>query len=289
MSGEVETQAHAAGAPSKWFSDWSHQKHARSFDRRSSLGVSDLLKNYESFNDVSLLREWYPSGTEGKLLEMGCATGEFYRYLKYRYPSLTYAGVDISPVALDRARSKYPQAQFCLGDPAKTLQENLTAWGKGLGWKIVYSKDVMHHQVDPWGFLVGLLRSAEETLILRTRTRDSGKTELDPERSCQYHYDGWMPYLVLNLEELIERIRGQRPKAQIQIYRNHMVLGGRENRYLPRECYLPETGTAETAVGVSLRGKQPGSVRIEDRRDMVFSSRWRGGLANVVRRLRGKV
>jgi hypothetical protein len=46
-----------------------------------------------------------------------------------------------------------------------------------------------------------------------------------------------------------------------------MVLGGKHNRYLPKECYLDQTGTAETSVRVSLLGRNPGSVRIHDRVD----------------------
>lgn len=44
-----------------------------------------------------------------------------------------------------------------------------------------------------------------------------------------------------------------------------MVLGGKENRFLPKECYLPETGTAETAIGIFLRSTHPGCVRVIDR------------------------
>ena len=46
-----------------------------------------------------------------------------------------------------------------------------------------------------------------------------------------------------------------------------MILGGRNDRFLPKECYLPETRTAETAVGVFKKTASPGRVTIEDRPD----------------------
>jgi len=286
MSMKMSATEAVAPRRSRWFSDWQHAEHARHFDHRSALSASALVRNYEAFNDVRILREWFPSDVAGGLLEVGCATGEFYRYLQNRYPKLSYLGVDISRAALARAEEKYPGGPFRLGDPGKSLRENLASWSKPLNWRMVNCKDVMHHQVDPWGFLAGLLEVTEEVLILRTRTRSQGATELDPDRSCQYHYGGWMPYLVLNLDELIQRIQTHRPDAQIHVLRHPMVLGGRENRYLPKACYLPETGTAETAVGVRLKGHDPKDVKIQDRKDMVSTSRWSARLRRVTQRLR---
>jgi hypothetical protein len=76
-----------------------------------------------------------------------------------------------------------------------------------------------------------------------------------------------MPYIVINLDELISRIRTIRPASEVVVYRHHIVLGGQVNRFLPKDCYRLETGTAETAVGVFLRTTQPGRVTIEDRPD----------------------
>lgn len=103
--------------------------------------------------------------------------------------------------------------------------------------------------------------------MVRLRTRDQGPTEWDPERSCQFHYGGWMPYIVLNLDELLAFLRRQAPDAQIHVQRHHVVLGGLHGRYLPKDCYLPETGTAETAIALWRRVPEPGRVTVEDRRE----------------------
>jgi FkbM family methyltransferase len=133
--------------------------------------------------------------------------------------------------------------------------------------EIVYAKDVVQHQTDPLAFLSELLEIASEAVIVRCRTRDRGTTEWDPERSCQYHYGGWMPYIVINLHELIESIMARMPDGEVVVYRHHMVLGGQYNRFVPKELYLKETGTAETAVGIFKRTAQAGKVTVEDRID----------------------
>ena len=249
----------------KWWADWQNLAHAREFDFRASLPNSILVRDLESFNDVRLLHEVLIGGRQKVFCEVGCATGDFYRYLLLRHPEAKYNGVDVSKPAIERARSKYPNGKFCRVDP--NWEKEIMIDICGARPEIVFSKDVVHHQVKPFEFLFRLLGLPSEMLIFRTRTRDHGATEADPDKSCQYHYGGWMPYIVMNLTELIEQIQELAPASETIAYRNHMILGGKHNRYLPRDCYLEQTGTAETAIGVFLITKNPGKVTIRDRRD----------------------
>ena len=261
----------------RWYVDWQELEHARLFDGRHRLSKRDLARNYRSFNDVRLLEERLDRTRSLKFLEVGCATGEFYRYLRTQYPQIGYYGVDVSRPAVARAKEKYPKGNFFVTDPGLPVADNLRMLGIPASPDIVYAKDVLHHQTDPHAFLLQLLTIASGAVILRTRTRDIGQTVADPELSCQYHYKGWMPYIVLNLQELIKSVQTQAPRCELIIYRNHMILGGWENRFLPKECYLPETGTAETAMGVFLETENPGRVHVEDRKDqdLVYSSGYR--------------
>jgi hypothetical protein len=54
--------------------------------------------------------------------------------------------------------------------------------------------------------------------------------------------------LVLNVDETIETICHAVPVKRISIIKSYVQLGGWHGRFLPKECYYPETGTAETAV-----------------------------------------
>lgn len=250
-----------------WYRDWQHAAHAQSFDARTGLDRRNLIRNLEGFNDVRLLKERCDQRRAFSLLEVGCATGEFSRYLQLCYPRVHYYGIDISDPAVARAKQKYPDRVFCVTDPSATLQEGLRRCSLPAHCEVVYAKDVMPHHTQPLAFLSELIAVASEAVIVRCRTRDHGKSELDPERSCQYHYNGWMPYLVLNLNELVEHVMKDVPRCEMVIYRNHMILGGQHNRFVPKELFLPETGTAETSVGVFKTTTHPGRMTIENRLD----------------------
>ncbi|HYR85196.1 MAG TPA: class I SAM-dependent methyltransferase [Terriglobia bacterium] len=250
-----------------WFDDWSHIQHAEHFDGRSKLRDRDLQRDFECLNDVRLLNERIRAGSGQLVLEIGCATGEFYRYLRMRHPGLAYFGIDISEPAVARARDKFPQGRFFVTQPEWKISDVLMKAGLTETPQTVYAKDVVHHQTRPLEFVTDLVTCASKMTIMRCRTKDRGGTEWDPEKSCQYHYSGWMPYIVTNLSELIDHIRSLVPKSEIVVWRNYMVLGGRHNRYLPKDCYLKETGTAETAVGVFVETEHPGKITIQDRPD----------------------
>jgi len=258
----------------RWYADWQNPEHVERFDARSHLDARNLIRNYEAFNDVRLLKEWLDPSRSVDLLEVGCATGEFARYVRLRFPRLRYVGLDISTPAVARAKSKYPQTAFFVVDAARPLAESLNSLGVPESPAVIYSKDVVPHQVEPLAFLSGLIRQASEAVIVRCRTRDVGETERDPERSCQYHYGGWMPYIVLNLQELIGHLLAEASGSEVIVYRHHMILGGFNNRFLPKELYLEETGTAETAVGLFKRTARPGQVTIRDRSDEAFTGTW---------------
>ncbi len=274
----------------EWYDDWQNQEHVRHFDSRSVLDDRNLALNYDSLNDVRLLNERVDRQKELNLLEVGCATGEFYRYLRIRYPKVKYYGLDVSQPAIKRAKEKYPNANFFVNRPDAGIFGTLKELGIPANPDIVYAKDVLHHQTRPFEFLSDLLKITSEMLVLRCRTRDRGRTEADPELSCQYHYNGWMPYIITNLNELIDHILKINPDWEVVALRNHMILGGQYNRFLPKDCYLPETGTAETAVGVFKKTDCPGKITIDNRHDQIpvytIKHRLRGVLGRVLQSLR---
>jgi len=251
----------------QWYADWQNGEHAKVFDFRAALDNSNLIRNYDSFNDVRLLDERVDQNRNLTLLEVGCATGEFFRYLQIKYPRVNYYGIDISQPAIARAKEKYPEAKLFVNNPDNKVSDELNDFCHTESPEIVYTKDVVHHQTRPFDFLSDLLKIPSETLIIRCRTRDVGQTEMDPERSCQY-YGGWVPFIVMNVDDLVAHIKTNAPQCEIVMYRNHMVLGGQLGRYLPKDCYLKETGTAETAIGVFKNTSHPGKVHIENRNDM---------------------
>jgi trans-aconitate methyltransferase len=61
---------------------------------------------------VNLFRAKAESIQGNNLLDRGCATGEFYRYVRSVLPRFRYHGCDIDEQLVNRARQKYPGAHF---------------------------------------------------------------------------------------------------------------------------------------------------------------------------------
>lgn len=223
---------------------WKAEGHVQLFDVWSRAPLSVLRDRFERCNEVKLLNAAVDEWTSVfSILEVGCATGEFYRYFRSRHSRASYVGCDISEAAIRRAQEKYPaHGRFVHTD------EQLRAVS-GLRPDVIFCRDVILHQPDPFAFLCRLYDLTQKFLILRLRTRDVGATEMDPEKSCQLNYGIWAPFIVLNCQELLKEIEqfSLRP-GRIHLAKHYMVLGGQHARYLPKGCYLKETGTAESAL-----------------------------------------
>lgn len=221
---------------------WTRQQHAELFGGWNRYPLSRLLQLCDQFNECQLFRSLIGATDCNTLSDVGCATGRFYRYFRELWPSLEYKGFDISEAAIDHARTVFPGGDFSTFDGhVKSLTQ--------IASDIVFCRDVVHHQTNPYEFLSDLYDVTRSYLILRVRTRDEGATVLDVDRSGQYTYGEWVPYIVLNTSELVDRVRSFRPApASITVWMHPIVLGGHTSRFLPKELYYPETGTAETAL-----------------------------------------
>lgn len=228
---------------------WQEPAHAVLFDARAKLSPQRLRQDYERFNEFRMFMEHKGEIRGRGFVEIGCATGELNRYLRHFHPEFRYRGFDISHPAIERARQKYPGGQFetCQPDLSDVLAANLSP-------AVAWARDVVHHQPDPFAYLSKLLQISREVTILRLRTRDHGATVLDPDASCQWHYNHWVPYIVLNIDETLDAISRAAAVSKIYVVKHYVQLGGWHGRFLPKECYYPETGTAETAVYVARAG-----------------------------------
>ncbi len=230
---------------------WNKPIHADFFDGGANLPLRMLKKSYERTNEIYLFKN-NQAPIQGKsFVEVGCATGELYRYLNAYYPRFKYYGFDISKAAINRAKKKYPRGNFfiCNKDLSDIYDYCQTP-------AVLFARDVVLHQLEPFNFLMKLISSPKEAVILRIRTRDRGESVLDPELSCQWHYQEWVPYMILNIDEVIDKIRKEVAFTSILVLKNYQQLGGWNNRFLPKDCYYSETGTAETSIFIKLADKK---------------------------------
>lgn len=225
---------------------WADEIHARVFDYMHAMPNFILKKHYESFNEGKLLTAYESSISGSRFFEIGCATGELYRYLANYRRRFRYTGFDISRPAIERAMHKYPKGSF--HQLTGGFREIRETFGQP---DVVWCRDVVLHQEDPYGFSDGLIDLAKEAIFLRLRTRDVGVTEMRPEISCQLHWDRyWVPYIVLNTDEMITRIASRPDVGRIVVARAYEVLGGQNFRFLPKDLYFSSARTAETALYV---------------------------------------
>ena len=256
----------------QFYASWKEDAHAVHFDGLRFIPTPLVVRRWEGFNEVRLLASLLRREPRLTVLEIGCATGEMSRYVTRRHPKATYIGADISEPAIARAREKFGErARFILTDPSLAALDGLVP-------DIVFCRDVLQHQTEPWAFLERLYRLASRALIMRIRTRDRGETEYNPDRSCQYHAGSWVPFIILKADELIETLSTNfRPSpAHITLVKDPIVFGGHQGRFVPKDCYEKATGTAETAMLVVKGSDGAGrpAVDVTTRVDGEQTPRW---------------
>jgi SAM-dependent methyltransferase len=239
---------------------WDTNSHLQAFDLWNNKGDLEFDFVYGCFSEQSYLLESVQLLENPEVVDIGCATGTTYRFLhnKIKGSGFSYRGFDLSNPAIEKAKSLYPGVDFARSN-GERLYELL-----GLKADIVFSRDTILHQEDPYDFLDQLIEITERFLVVRLRTRDHGETEFDVSKSCQMHYDNfWMPYIVLNIDELISYIKNKNNVKKVTINKSYEVLGGQNYRFLPKDLYLEEAGTAETSIMIELdAGEQKGKVEI---------------------------
>ena len=238
---------------------WNTESHLRKFDHWNRKINLEFDFVYGCFSEQTYLLESVKLLENPEIFDIGCATGTTYRFLynKIRGSGYSYTGLDLSKSTIERARSLYPGVNF-LTSNGERLYEQLS-----LKADIVYSRDTILHQDSPYDFLDQLIEITERFLIIRLRTRDHGETEFDVSKSCQAYDNYWLPYIVLNIDELISYIKSKNNVIKVTINKSYDVLGGQHSRFLPKDLYFEKTGTAETSIMIELdAAKQKGEIEI---------------------------
>lgn len=237
---------------------WKKYQHVEHFDHRMFYPKYFLKKNFETFNEIRVLKGLKKRCDLFSLLDVGCATGGFSRYFRHQFPNLKYTGCDISEMAIARAHEKFPQERYFVLDETMSQLTQERA-------DIVFCRDVILHQPDPFLFLKRLCDIPSKYVLMRIRTRDVGGTVLDPERSCQLKYGQWAPYRILNCDDIVSFLREQSPSVfRLTFVKYYMPLGGQHWRYLPKDCYLEATKIAETALLIEKNDQNNESIDVKN-------------------------
>ena len=263
---------------------WNESEHASVFSTWDRLSTGRLVKICDQFNEIQLFRTIANNQDCQSISDIGCATGRFFRFFQKVRPDLVYKGFDISEAAINYARILYPRGDFTVFNGSLTGDLKIQS-------DIVFCRDVVIHQSDPRKFLSDLYDVTKRYLVLRLRTRETGDTVFDISQSCQYVYGHWVPYIVFNTTDLVDLICSFAPTpTKLTLWRWPDVLGGKNDRFVPKEMYYPETGTAESALIIEKGAEYGGNETIVDiethpetrGNEIAF---WAMGLRRVARRL----
>ena len=241
----------------KSYEGWDTNNHLNEFNFWNNLSNYEFNFRWGSFRENQILIEKLKK--DDTLLEVGCATGTTVRWLKNNniLKSINYLGIDLSDAVIKKAEYLHPNSEFKKVDlgPLKNYYKK---------YNYVFSRDTLMHQQKPFEFLEELIKCATKSVILRFRSRDNGKTDFNYENSCQLHYDKfWMPYIVINIDELINFLNKLKIIKSIEINRSYEELGGNVKRFLPKDLYFKSAGGAETTLKINLdRENKPDSIKV---------------------------
>ena len=235
---------------SKNFIGWNTTSHMNTFNFWNSYSNRTFNFSYGNFQENRFLIETLKNKEVKSVVDIGCATGTTYRLLKNNLKNFDfiYKGFDISEIAIQQALTIYKK-EFFFSSNEYDFKDL-----KNTERDIIFSRDTVMHQEEPFTFLEKLIKYASRYLILRLRTRDNGKTIWDVSQSCQMHYDKyWMPYIVINIDELIDFITNIRNPASMKINKSYEILGGNNYRFLPKDLYFSNAGGAETSIIIDFK------------------------------------
>ena len=227
---------------------WTSEKHMSLFKRYNNLNKFDFLFREKKLKEHQYLFNKIKLTNCPSILDYGCSTGYLKRLLNLtiKKNSYRYKGVDISEPSISIAKKLYGDSNFQHIEPnSDLLEENK--------FDIIYSRDVILHQKEPYKLLELLLKASKKALILRTPTRDKGKTVLDVNNSFQLLYEPeTVPFIILNIDELVKFISKNERVLSITINKIYKVWGGERRRYLEKDLYYRKTGGSRTTLFIEL-------------------------------------
>ena len=156
------------------------------------------LKRYHTFLDIA------PDLNNAKVLDYGCGTGDFYRFLKRRGIDTRYTGVDINENFINLAKSKYPECTFRVmnidDEPLEQFYDYVFICG-------VFNLRVPGVQDDLKNALVNLFKHCNKGLALNalsahTPIQDPELNYTSPEEMVKFSLENLSPSLALRHDRI---------------------------------------------------------------------------------------
>ncbi len=182
--------------------EWSKQS-AIDYYSQHRHEVSDLYPSEKVF----LPRVLFPGA---KVLDVGCASGGFFNIMRSFEPAIDYTGIDLSTVAVDMARERYPEAKFILTE------------GFGLPFEdnyfdLVHCTSVFNNEPNYQTMLREMYRVSNRFVLADIRLLKGIGEQQNSIYNIQFEGDGveaTVPYVVNDADEVANFILQLDPKPR---------------------------------------------------------------------------
>lgn len=155
------------------------------------------LRRYHSLAEIASPEEL----RNATVLDYGCGTGDFYRFLKRRGIEVRYTGVDMNPNFVELAKGKYPECRFLVmdineeEDPLEGYYDYIVICG-------VFNYLVPGVKEDLLTTLTTLFKHCNKGLALNalsshTPIKDPELNYTSPEEMVKFSLENLSPYLAL--------------------------------------------------------------------------------------------
>src|SRR5512147_1420956 len=158
------------------------------------------LKRYHMLADIAPAKELNNS----TVLDYGCGTGDFYRFLKRRSIQVKYTGVDINENFIALARKKYPECTFRVMNADDDVVEGLFDYIFICG---VFNLNVPGVDEDMKNALMTLFRHCNKGLVLsalssHTPVKDHELHFTSPEEILKFAIETLSPAVALRHDRI---------------------------------------------------------------------------------------
>jgi SAM-dependent methyltransferase len=151
------------------------------------------LRRYHALAEIS------PHLNNASILDYGCGTGDFFRFLKRRGIDVRYTGVDINENFVELAKKKYPECFFQVMDASDDRLDGFFDYIVICG---VFNLRVPGVEDDMKEALVTLFKHCNKGLALNclsshTPIKDPELNYTSPEKMVRFTLENLSPYFAL--------------------------------------------------------------------------------------------
>ena len=182
--------------------EWSN-KSAIDFYYQNRHDIADLYPSEKVF----LPRVLFPGA---KVLDVGCASGGFFNIMRSFEPHIEYTGIDLSEIAVELARERYPEAKF-------VLTEGFDLPFDDNSFDIVHCTSVFNNEPNYQGMMKEMYRVSNRFVVVDIRLLKSIGTVRESVYNIQFNGNGveaTVPYVVNDADEVANFILQLDPKPK---------------------------------------------------------------------------